>query len=110
MSNLIVFGLDLREHLWFGWCHSVEKYAGRVFVFQEDEKAPPPKSIADNFTEFIQEVSIGNRMKEEQVRRLLEPRNLTPGDYENFDNDSDDDDPDYVPPQIFIPFPQPRGF
>lgn len=107
MKNLIVFGLDVIEHMWFGWCHGVEKHKGKIFCFQEDTRGPPPTHVADDFMEFLEEVAIGNRMMEDQIERLLEPREEIPSDLDKFgDRGGDDGDEEYKPPQIFIPFAQ----
>ena len=109
MRNLIVFALDTLEHMWFGWCHGVEKHAGKIFVFQEDSRGPPPTFIAESFTEFLEEVAIGDRMVEDQIERLLEPRDEIPSDLDRFGNAGEDsDEEEYHPPKTFVPFPQRR--
>merc|ERR1712137_219354 len=105
MKNLIVFAVDVIQHMWFGWCYGVEKHAGKILVFQEDSRGPPPSHIADTFTEFLEEVAIGDRMVEDQIERLLEPRESVGSDLERFEdrNDAPEDD-DYHPPKEFLPF------
>mmetsp|Transcript_8509 Transcript_8509/g.14354 ORF Transcript_8509/g.14354 Transcript_8509/m.14354 type:complete len:141 (+) Transcript_8509:3-425(+) len=111
MKNLIVFGLDIPEHMWFGWCYGVEKHAGKIFCFQEDNRGPPPTYVADSFTEFLEELAIGDRMVEDQIERLLEPREEIPSDLDKFGgNEEDDEEEEYHPPKIFIPFPKGRQF
>lgn len=111
LGKLIVFGLDVKEQMWYGWRHGHDKDPHAVYVFQDDERAPPPFRIADSFTEFLQEVAIGNRMIEENIKRLRDRRgDDIPSDYERFD-DPESDDEEYTPPLAFIPFYRPtRGF
>jgi hypothetical protein len=101
----------VKEQMWYGWRHGHDKNPHAVYVFQDDERAPPPFKIADNFTEFLIEVAIGDRMKEEDIKRIRDRRDDIPSDYERFDDPESDDDDDYSPPLMFIPFSRPtRGF
>ena len=109
MKNFIVFALDVLEHMWFGWVYGVEKHKGKIFCFQEDTRGPPPTHVADSFTEFLEEVAIGDRMVEDQIERLLEPREEIPSDLDRFgDNPDNESEEEYHPPRVFIPFPQRR--
>ena len=105
LKKMVVFGVDVIQHLWFGWCHGVEKHQGKIFAFQEDSRGPPATHVADNFMEFLEEVAIGDRMIEDEVERLLEPRNSIPSDYDRFDREEDREQDDYHPPKTFVPFP-----
>lgn len=111
MKNLIAFGLDTMEHMWFGWCYGVEKHAGKIFCFQEDTRGPPPTHVADSFMEFLEEIAIGNRMVEDEIERLIEPREEIPSDLDRFgDRDGNCEEEEYRPPKIFIPFARRADF
>jgi len=112
LEDLVAFASDRKEDMWFGWRTTEGKHGPEaVYCYQEDEDAPPPRKVADTFTEFVQEVALGTAMAELGIRRqrpmrrheaLSEPDGLRP------ESDSEEEDEDYVPPRTWTPLPGSR--
>lgn len=103
MQSLIVFANDFKEDLWFAWRQ--DQMNGEdcpIFCFQEDENCPPPTKVAENFLEFIQEVALGKRMQELDLRKThfdSVGSEIPPTEHD------DQEFEEYVPPKAFKPSP-----
>ena len=95
----MIFGNDVKEDLWFAW-RLDDPNPGSVYCFQEDPLSPPPRKVASDFVEFLEEVALGDAMKEMGLKKLRDS---------DADRNDDDDDDDYVPPKEIRPLPGRRG-
>jgi len=109
MDDLIVIGQDLSEDFWFGFRKSyllLEEPDFKVYCFDETSNAPPPRIVANNFTEFVKVVCLGPKISKLGIKKFNEEK-LEDNAEEEWDSDESDDtvDPLHLPPLKFIPFP-----
>jgi hypothetical protein len=102
LHELIIFGNDMEHDLWFGWKKSSKSY--EIYCVDENEEAPPPMKVCDNFVEFLEKVCIGKRMNELKVAYYFKPKKNDDGNDEESEEDDIDDKED-LPPKVFTPFP-----
>jgi len=92
----------LEHDLWFGWKQSSKSY--EIYCVDENEEAPPPLKVCDNFVEFLEKVCIGKRMSELQVAYYFKPKKDDGKD--EIDDDEKSDEEEELPPKTFTPFPK----
>lgn len=81
---------DISEDMWFGWKLSLVKAGDfSVFVFDEQSRAPPPRKVAPNFTEFVDACCFGNKLAKMGIKRFTEK--VIEQDEEKW-SDSEEDD------------------
>ena len=114
LQELIPFASDIIEDVWFGWKSSdVGENAGKIYCFHEHSECPPPVCISKSFSQFINEVALGNKLRAMGIRKWKENQDNDNYDDESDDESDEDDDEDgegnsKKPPLLFTPFPGSR--
>ena len=64
LEDLVFFAQDFGEDFWFSWRKSEIESDGEtpVYLYNEANRGPPPKKIAETFEEFIFEVCLGDKI------------------------------------------------
>eukprot|EP00008_Paramoeba_atlantica_P001369 CAMPEP_0201501632 /NCGR_PEP_ID=MMETSP0151_2-20130828/83691_1 /ASSEMBLY_ACC=CAM_ASM_000257 /TAXON_ID=200890 /ORGANISM="Paramoeba atlantica, Strain 621/1 / CCAP 1560/9" /LENGTH=434 /DNA_ID=CAMNT_0047895151 /DNA_START=67 /DNA_END=1371 /DNA_ORIENTATION=+ len=105
--ELVIFARDVEEDCWFGWKRGERDEVKREFIFcvDESEKSPPPIRIAKDFTDFVNTVCFGNKMKKLGIRKIPVNPDRMPDTMSS--DDEDDEDGQEERPLYFKPFPAP---
>jgi len=113
LKELIVFAQETVDNLWFGWKFSLAVQGDHsVYCFDEQPRAPPPRKVANNFLEFVNEVCFGPKLEKLGLKRFIENGQEQDKDEDNW-SDTEDENPKQAIPEppvidkFFRPYPAP---
>lgn len=84
--------------------NSILKLHFLIILQDEQSKAPPPKKIANSFSEFIESVCFGNKIESLGIFKFTDDPSKSEEPIETWSDDEEDHIEYKLPPQTFTPF------